>query len=385
MMGEFIRRWRWAIAIAALLALALAWAFWPDAKAVDLGKVDKGPMSVGITDKGVTRERDLFVVSAPVTGFASRIALEAGDPIEKGQLITRMTGRPSAPLDQRTRQELRGALAAAQAGESSAAAALVQARRDAARAEELAASGIVSRADLEAARTRVSTGQAAVAQASAEAQRIRASLAQPGGLGSGAPVAVVAPASGRVLVVPAKSEGVIAEGTPLITIGDPARIEVVADLLSREAVRVKPGDRVEIAQWGGPKPLVGEVKYIEPYGRMKVSALGIEEQRVNVVIAFAPDAAGEAARLGHGYQVDATIVVWSRPDALRVPIGALFRGKNGDWHVFLAERGRARERAVTIDHINDLYGEVIGGLAAGDSVVLNPGNDLKEGVRIKAR
>lgn len=385
MILQAIMRWRWAVLISALLALALGYAFWPEAQAVDLGKVTKGPMSVGITDNGVTREQDLYVVAAPVTGFAARITLEAGDPIEKGQLITRMTGRPSTPLDQRTRQELAGALAAAQAGESSAAAALAQARRDAARAEELEASGIVSRADLEAARTRVSTGQAAVAQARAEAQRIRASLAQPGGQGSGAPVAVVAPASGKVLVVPSQSEGVIAEGTPLVTIGDPAKIEVVVDLLSREAVRVKPGDRVEITQWGGPKPLLGEVKYIEPYGRMKVSALGIEEQRVNVVIAFAPDAAGQAARLGHGYQVDATILVWSKPDALRVPIGALFRGKTGAWHVFVLEGGRAREREVTIDHINDVYGEVLSGLADGDSVVLNPSNDLKEGQRIKAR
>lgn len=385
MMGETLKRWRWAIGLAALLVLALAWAFWPQARVVDLGTATKGPMQVGVTDKGVTREHDLFVVSAPVSGFASRITLEAGDPIQKGQLITRMTGRPSAPLDQRTQQELRGALAAAQAGESSAAAALAQARRDAARAEELAASGIVSRAELEAARTRVSTSQAAVAQASAEARRIRASLAQPGGQGSGAPVAVVAPNSGKVLVVPTKSEGVIAEGTPLITIGDPAKIEVVVDLLSREAVRVKPGDLVEITQWGGPKPLIGRVNYVEPYGRMKVSALGIEEQRVNVVIALAPEATREAARLGHGYQVDATIVVWSKPDALRVPIGALFRGKSGDWHVFLANSGRARERAVTIDHINDTYGEVLGGLAEGDSVVLNPANDLKEGARIKAR
>ena len=384
-MGETLKRWRWAIGVAALLLLALAWAFWPQARVVDLGKVTKGPMQVGVTDKGVTREHDLFVVSAPVSGYISRITLEAGDAIQKGQLITRMTGRPSAPLDQRSQQELRGALAAAQAGESSAAAALVQARRDAARAEELAASGIVSRADLEAARTRVSTSQAAVAQASAEARRIRASLAQPGGQGSGAPVAVVSPASGKVLVVPTKSEGVIAEGTPLITIGDPAKIEVVADLLSREAVRVKPSDRVEITQWGGPKPLIGRVNYVEPYGRMKVSALGIEEQRVNVVIALDPESTRAAARLGHGYQLDATIIVWSKPDALRVPIGALFRGKNGDWHVFLANGGRARERAVTIDHINDTYGEVLGGLAEGDSVVLNPANDLKEGARIKAR
>jgi HlyD family secretion protein len=385
MMGGAIKRWRWALVIAGLLVLALGYAFWPARRAVDLATVGRGPMAVGITDDGVTREKELYVVSAPVTGFASRITLEAGDRVEKGQLITRMTGRPAAPLDRRTQEELRGALAAAQAAESSAAATLVQARRDLARTEALASEGIVSRAQLEAARTGVSTGEAALRRSRAEAQQIRASLAEPGRTASGAPVAVVAPVSGSVLLVPAKSEAVIAEGTPLVTIGDPSRIEVVVDLLSREAVRVKPGDRVEITQWGGPKPLIGQVKYIEPYGRLKVSALGIEEQRVNVVIGFDPATARAAARLGHGYQIDATIIVWSRADALRVPIGALFRGRDGSWRVFAVEGGRARERAVKIDHINDEFAEVLQGLADGARVVLNPANDLRNGQRVKSR
>jgi len=385
MMGTFVTRWRWALGIGGLLVLAFGYAFWPEAKPVDLGVVSKGPMKVGVTDDGVTREKELYVVSAPVTGFASRIALEAGDRIAKGQLITRMSGRPVSPLDRRTREELRGQLAAARAAESGAAAALAQARRDLARAEALAQRGFISRANLDQARTRVSTGQAAFAQSKAEVQRIAASLVEPGGLAGSASVPVVAPVGGSVLLVPEKSEGVIAEGTPLLTIGDPGKIEVVVDLLSREAVRVKPGDRVEITQWGGPRPLIGHVKYIEPYGRLKVSALGIEEQRVNVVIGFDTAAEREAARLGHGYQIDATIVVWSKSDALRVPIGALFRGKDGAWRVFAVEDGCARERTVKIDHLNDDYGEVIGGLAIGTSVVLNPASDLKESDRIKAR
>ena len=385
MIGRVLLRWRWAIAIGGLLLLAIGYAFWPEARAVDLGMVSKGPMAVGVTDDGVTREKELYVVSAPVTGYASRIALEAGDPIAKGQLITRMTGRPAPPLDRRTQEELRSALAAAQAGESSAAASLAQTRRDLARAEALAPQGFISRADLEEKRTRVATGQAALAQSRAEVQRIRASLGMPGATASGAPVAVLAPVNGSVLLVPEKSEGVIAEGSALITIGDPGKIEVVVELLSREAVRVKAGDRVEITQWGGPAPLIGQVKYVEPYGRLKVSALGIEEQRVNVVIGFDPAAAREAARLGHGYQIDATIIVWSKPDALRVPVGALFRGKDGGWRVFVADHGRARERAVKIDHLNDDYGEVLSGLDDGTGVVLNPANDLKEGDRIKAR
>lgn len=385
MIGRTIMRWRWAIAAGVLLALALGYAFWPEAKPVDLGSVSKGPMSVGVTDDGVTREKDLFVVSAPVTGLASRITLEAGDHVAKGQIITRMTGRPSPPLDQRTQETLRGGLASAQAAETAAAAALAQSRRDLARAEALAPRGFIARAQLEAARTRVATDQATLAQSRAEVQRARASLAGTGQSAGGGSVAVTAPVDGSVLLIPEKSEGIIAEGTPLITLGDPAAIEVVIDLLSREAVRVHPGDRVEITQWGGPKPLVGHVKYIEPYGRLKISALGIEEQRVNVVIGFDPASVGEAARLGHGYQVDATIIVWSRPDALRVPVGALFRGSDGGWRVYVDDNGRARDRAVKIDHLNDEYGEVLDGLADGTKVVLNPANDLRAGDRIKPR
>lgn len=385
MMWAQVKRWRWALGLGGLLLAALLYALWPEARTIDIGTVTTGPMSVGVTDDGVTRAEDLYVVSAPVTGFASRIALEAGDRVERGQVIARMTGAPTAPLDRRAQEELRGALAAAQAATRSAAASLGQARRDLARAEELAPSGLVSEADVEQARTRVATGQAALQQSRAEAERIGAQLAAPGRQAQGPAVPVVAPVSGSVLQVPNESEGIVTQGTPLITLGDPARIEVVVDLLSREAVAVKPGDRVEITQWGGPQPLAGRVKYVEPFGRLKVSALGIEEQRVNVVIDFDPSAARQAARLGHGYQVDATIIRWSRPDALRVPIGALFRGRDGAWHVFVVAGGRTHERAVKLDHVNDEYGEVVTGLRNGEQVVLSPGNELRDGDRVKAR
>jgi HlyD family secretion protein len=385
MMGQLLNRWRWAILLAALLLAGLAWVFWPAAAPVDLGKVSRGPMSEGVTDDGVTRATDVYTVSAPVTGYLSRIELEPGDAVARGTAITRMTGRFSSPLDPRSQDELRGAMAAARAAESGTLASLDQARRDLARAEELSRRGFFPRAQLEAARTRVATGAAALRQSRAEASRISALLAQPAGPGLGAPVVVRAPASGSVLTVIKESEGVIAEGTALMEIGDPRGIEAVVDLLSREAVRVKPGDPVEITQWGGPRPLAGRVERIEPFGRLKISALGIEEQRVNVIIAFEPDAAGQAARLGHGYQIDATIVLWRKDDAVRVPIGALFRGRDGGWRVFVAGAGRARERAVTLGHINDEFGEVLGGLNADEAVVLNPGNALRDGARIEAR
>ncbi len=382
---DFITRWRWALIIAGLLLLALVYSFWPTSTPVDTARVDRGAMAVGITDDGITRAEEYYVVSAPVTGYLDRIELEAGDSVASGQLITRMSGRPSTPLDRRSQAELRSALAAADAAAESASTTLEQSRRDLARAEELAERGFLSRAELEANQTRVTTGEAALAQARAEAVRIGALLSQPAVNAGIGPVAVRAPAGGSVMAVINESEGVIAEGTPLMTIGDPSQIEVVVDLLSREAVRVSPGDRVEISQWGGPDPLIGVVDRIEPFGRLKISALGIEEQRVNVIIAFAPESRDEAARLGHGYQIDATMILWSSEDALRVPIGALFRGGDGGWRVFVMDGGRAQERAIAIDHINDEYAEVTEGLSEGEVVVLNPGSALEEGARIASR
>lgn len=384
-MGNLIKRWRWALLIAALLAAGLIFAFWPAASPVDTGKVTRGPMAVGITDDGVTRARELYIVSAPVTGYLSRIELEVGDPVAQGTLITQMTGRPSTPLDPRSQQELQAALVAARANESGVATSLAQSRRDLARAEALARRGFLARSQLEAARTQVSTLQAALAQSRAETARIQALLTAPSGTAANAAVLVRAPASGSVLSVITESAGVIAEGTPLMSIGDPGQIEVVADLLSREAVRVKSGDRVEITQWGGETPLIGRVKRIEPFGKLKVSALGIEEQRVNLIIEFDAASLPQAVRLGHGYQLDATVILWRKPDALRVPIGALFRGADGGWHVFAVENGRARERAIKIGHINDEFGEVLEGLAEDQMVILNPGTALSDGKRIKSR
>lgn len=384
-MADRVKRWRWALLIAGVLLAGLAFAFWPDAAEVDTGKVTRGPMAVGVTDDGVTRAEDLYVVSAPVTGYLSRIELEAGDTVARGALIATMSGRPASPLDPRTRQQLGAALQAARAAEAGAVASVAQSRRDLARAEELASRGFLPRAQLEAARTRVSTGQASVAQARAEAARIAAELGQPTGATSPARVPVRAPAGGSVLSVLTESEGVIAEGTPLMTIGDPARIEAVVDLLSREAVQVKPGDRVEITQWSGARPLLGTVKRVEPFGRLKISALGIEEQRVDVIVGFAAQSLAAAARLGHGYQIDATIVLWSKDDAVRVPIGALFRGGDGGWRVFVVEGGRARERAVRIGHLDDEQGEVLGGLAQDDTVIINPGASVADGSRVAIR
>ncbi len=385
MIGSLFNRWRWALLIALLLAAGLIYAFWPEAVPVDSGAVSRGPMTVGVTDDGVTRVEEYYVVSAPVTGNMTRIELEPGDKVSRGALITQMAGAASNPLDPRSERELKAALASARASRKGASASLEQARRDLARAEELAERGFLPRAQLEAARTRVANGNAQLDQARAEVSRYEALLTQPAGTGPGTPVAVRAPIGGTVMSVITESEGVIAQGTQLMTIGDPHRIEAVVDLISREAARVSLGDRVLITQWGGAKAITGKVTRVEPFGRLKISALGIEEQRVNVIVGFDPAQAETLARLGHGYQIDATFILWSKNDALRVPIGALFRGADGKWRVFVIEHGRAAERAVTLGHLNDEYGEVLDGLAQGDRVILNPGGALADGVRVEAR
>lgn len=247
MMAELFKRWRWALALGALLAAGLVYAFWPTPAPVDVARVTRGPMTIGVTDDGVTRARDLFVVTAPVSGYMSRLELEVGDPVSRGTILTRMTGKPSTPLDPRSGAQLRALLSAARADAAGAGAALAQSRRDLARAEEVARRGFLSRARLEAARTQVRADEAVLARGLAEIARIEAQLSAPSGQPAGSGVPVRSPADGAVLSVLTESEGLLAEGTPLVAIGDPARIEAVIDLLSREAVRVRPGYPVEFS------------------------------------------------------------------------------------------------------------------------------------------
>ena len=387
-MWDRIKNWRWAIIITALLVAGLAYSFWPEAEAVDLGTVSEGPMEVGLTDDGVTRVHDLYTVTAPVTGYVTRIELDPGDEVVAGQtVIARMSGIPSTPLDRRTRLEIGNAIAASRAGEASAAATLRLAKADLERAEALAERGFLPRSDLDARRAAAATASSELARIRAETKRLQSQLSEPAasGLPSGGTVAVRSPESGVLLRRLVESEGVVAQGTALVEIGDPARIEVVADLLSREAARIKPGDAVKITRWGGEDALPGRVRRIEPFGRLKISALGIEEQRVNVIIDFAADAARQIAPLGHGYQIDATVILWREDAVVRVPVGALFRGSEGGWQVFVEADGRARRRDVAIGHLNDDFAEVRDGLKVGERVVLNPSGNIEDGTRVSPR
>ena len=384
------------------LVLVLAWLFRPAAVPVDLVTVERGPLTVSVSDEGETRVQDMYVVSAPLPGRMRRIDLEVGDPVVADQtVVARIEPSDPAFLDVRSAAEARAGVDAAAAARTHAGAQVrrAQAELDFARAEyerirALARSHTVSESELDSALRRARTAEAALAEAQAERkvreseyQVARARLLTPSAGRARVPdcdcVSVYSPVDGRVLRIVTESEGVVASGTPLVEVGDPELLEVVVDLLSADAVRVQAGQRVLIEAWGGDQPLDGVVERVEPFGYTKVSALGIEEQRVNVVIDItSPRARWE--RLGHGYRVEPRIVLWESADALRVPLSALFR-QGERWAVFVARDGRAELRDVEIGQGNGLQAEVRAGLEAGERVVLHPADRVSPGARLAER
>ncbi|MEZ5292310.1 MAG: efflux RND transporter periplasmic adaptor subunit [Vicinamibacterales bacterium] len=380
-----------ALVVGALLAVAL----WPRATAVDAAQVIRGPLVVTVDEEGETHVHHRFVVSAPVSGRLSRITLEPGDTVTRGTTaIAHLAAEVPALIDARSRAEAeaavasaRGALGRARAGEQRARTALTQATADLSRERELSSAGLTTRQALEARETAVATAQedvnaAAFAVAAAESDLQRAEVRlRPSRLdGPGRDVTVTAPVDGVVLRRFHESEQVVAAGEPLVEIGDPSHVEIVADLLSTDAVKVKPGMRVSVEQWGGDTPLAGRVTRVEPAGFTKVSALGVEEQRVNVIIDFDDDRQAWAA-MGDAYRVEVRIAIWSADDVVQVPTGALFRA--GDrWAVFVVDGGRARRRTIEIGQRNGTSAQVTSGLEPGATVVLHPPDSLVDGARI---
>jgi HlyD family secretion protein len=395
------RLWLWIPVFVALVA-ALVWLFRPLPVAVDLAAVSRGALQVTVGDEGETRVRDMFVISAPVSGLMRRIELEAGDQVRAGDtVIARIEPTDPSFLDPRSKAEARAAVRAGEAALAHARAELnrAEAERDFAqseltRYEGLAARNTISASDLDSARRRARTAAAAVDEAVAglrvrqsELEQARARLLAPGSTierSSGCDCVLVrSPVSGSILRVLNESEGVVASGTALAEIGNPGRMEIVIDLLSTDAVKVRPGQRALITGWGGERALQAVVRRVEPFGFTKVSALGVEEQRVNVIIDIT-DPIELWRRLGHGYRVDANIVLWESADVLKVPWSALFREGDG-WAVFVERSGRAHLANVRIDHSNGLEAEVIKGLSAGEIVVLQPSDRVWSGTRIEPR
>jgi HlyD family secretion protein len=402
MAAAHVRRIVFWIPIAVALAAALLYLFRAEPVAVDLSEVRQAPLQVTVSDEGEARVRNVFAVSAPVAGLMRRVELKAGDRVTPNQtVIARL--EPSVPmfLDERAVAEARAGVDAAAAATKFAQAQLrrAEAEREFAESElrrlrALASRQTISQNDLDAAERRAKTAIAAVAEADAslrmrqsEYAQAQARLLNPTKAKAAAKdcdcVVVYSPVSGSVLRVLQESEAVVAAGTPILEIGDPADMELQVDLLSQDAVRVRAGQRVLIDGWGGPGVLAGVVRRVEPFAFTKVSALGIEEQRVNVRIDLT-EPRERWRRLGHGYRVEPSIVVWESAATILVPQSALFR--DGEkWAVFVVESELARLRQVAIGQSNDTQVQIVSGVTPGERIVLHPNDRIEDGTRVVAR
>jgi len=366
------------IAGAVLVAGFLVVAFWPRPTAVETAVVDRGALQVELVDEGRTRYHDVYVVSAPASGRVLRVDVDPGDRVAAGAILAQMTPAAAGFLDPRSDRQARASVDAADAARRAARAQADLAEREYTRSVALRESRLVSEAAVDQARALRDARRAEVASAEAELERARSALLQPVATARGT-IPVRAPREGVVLRVPQKSEAVVPAGAPLVEIGDPSRLEVVAEFLSQDAVRMQPGYAATIEGWGGP-PLAARVQRVEPVARTKISALGVEEQRTNVILDFVD--LPRASTLGHDYRVDARVVVERFEDATRAPLGALFRQGDG-WAVFKVEDGRAVLAPVERGPADDTRAVVRRGLEPGAVVIVYPGSGIAAGSRVK--
>ncbi len=375
----------WIACAAAVVAL-VAWLAWPRAVEIQIATVDLGEVRRSIAEEGRVRVRDVYTVASPVGGLLRRIELEAGDTVSKGDTLASIAPADPNLLDARVAQEAAAAVAAARATLALAEADRELARSDEARTKQLFERGFAAQAALDRAQAGLKVATSTVAQRKAELNRALASQGKPGARAR-ALTTVRSPATGKVLRILQESETVVPAGAPLLEIGDPAQIEIVAEFLSQDAAIMREGAPAFVENWGGGEPIAATVHTIEPYARTKVSALGVEEQRVNVIVHLAGAPSGAAARLGHGFRVDVRILVFEAQDALRAPTDALIRRSEGGWAVFRVVDSRARLTSITIGDGDDRFRVVTGGIAAGDQVVLFPGDTLRDGdaVKVSAR
>ena len=365
----------------AVLALTLAWLAWPRPLMVEAAVVDHGMVRTEVVDEGRTRIHDVFVIAAPVGGELQRLELEPGDTVERGQIVATILPADPTLLDARVAAEANAAVTAAQAGLTAAEADLQLAQSEQQRVATLRARDFASQAALDTANAALRAARASVSARRADVARARAAASSPASRARTA-TPVRSPAAGRVLRVLQESETIAPAGSPLLEVGDPQQLEIVAEFLSQDAVMMQAGAAAQIENWGDDTPIPARVFRIEPYARTKISALGVEEQRVNVILHLAqPD---QAPPLGHGFRVDARVIVSEQADALRVPTGALVRDGRG-WAVFVIDRGRARLTPITIAQGGEDFREVTDGLEEGQRVVLFPGDDLEDGARVRAR
>lgn len=395
--GHLIRRslpW-----VGGLFMLGLiAWGLWPKPIVVETGTIARGPLTVRVSEEGKTRVRNRYVVAAPVAGKMRRVLLKPGDEVRAGETLLTTIEPMAAPLlDPRARTQAEAVVAMHEATRKQASAALDgkqsalhMAEEDRDRVRAVKREGTVSEADRDRAEGDAAVRAAEVRAAEFSLQVIdyelaqaRAALERPEAFTAGNLVEVKSPVTGRVLKVLQESEMVVSPGTQILEIGDPADIEIEAEILSRDAVAIRPGDAVEIEQWGGENPLKGRVRRVEPAAFTKISALGVEEQRVIVLSDFIeiPEA---AKALGDRFRVEARVAVWHGDDVLIIPAGALFREGNV-WKTYLFKDGKAKLTTIEAGHSDGRFTEILSGLAAGDEVLLHPPDTVKDGSSVQKR
>ena len=384
---------------AAAIGLMLVWAFRPQPVVVETGRVETGSLEVTVNEDGRTRIRERYVVSAPLTGKLDRISLHPGDPVEEGKtLIARIQPTDPQLLDPSAKAQAEARVNGAEAAKKQAQAQVDRselesryATTEMERRKGLLAHKVSTQEEYDAAEQRALTSakdlraaEFALQVAEFEYEQARAVLVRSGtGAAGEGSHEILAPVSGRVLRVIEESATIAQPGLKLLEIGDPTDLEIEVDVLSRDAIAIRPGARVIIEHWGGDTVLLGRVRIVEPSAFTKVSALGVEEQRVNVIVDFTSPVE-ERIALGDAFRVEVRIVTWLGEAVRLVPVGALFRHE-GKWAVFAAEVGHARLTPVGIGHANDRVAEVLSGLEEGGSVILYPSDKVRDGVSIVSR
>ena len=382
----------WLIVIGIAVALIVLW-LRPKPVRVDVAKSVRGPLQVTVDGEGRTRVRDRYIVASPVPGRLRRIALQRGDAVQQGQMIAAIESLPLSPLDPRQRAEATARVDAAEDAKREsdamfkrAEASYEQARREFERCEKLVASGVISRQELERAQTSMDVAvreldavksKAETAGHNVEVARSALLALDKGQSRSITTIQVRAPVSGRVLRVIEESERVVTPGTALVELSNPSNLEVVIELLSTDAVKVTPGALVLIERWGGDTALQARVRLVEPSAFTKVSALGVEEQRVNVIADFTEG----AQTLGDGYRVEGRIVIWESENVLKIPSSALFRSSDS-WTVFVIEGGKGYRRQVQVGQRTAFDAEILNGLTDNEEIIVHPSNDISDGVSV---
>jgi HlyD family secretion protein len=385
--------------IGILVLLLLVYGFWPTATTVTTATAQRDSMRVTVEEEGQTQLRERYVVSAPTTGYLKRVSTEAGDVVQQGEVLARLARLPAKMLDEKGYraaeakvQSAQAALQRAQEETVSAKAARTYAREEYRRIQRLKKKGTASQQQLDRARTEYQKAKAqhqaakqSVEQARGElrAAKSRLGLNDSGSNPLPSRTMVRAPANGQILQVHKKSAGVVQAGTPLVMVGHPDSLEVSVDVLSSDAVRITKGTPVTLVRWGGEHPLEGRVRVVPPQGHTQVSALGVEEQRVEVLVdLIGPPSQWE--RLGTGYRVVSKFVTWAGGNVLQVPQSALFR-HNGGWAVFAVRDGRAERKPVEVGHRSGLQAQITDGLSEGTRVVTHPDEQLSDGTRVEER